>query len=98
MSIFLLRKNSFTFSVIQCYIHCNGYSLNSLNPSHSKKKDGDGGGWLYSGQHTYVTGLTFSLFFKICFSESILISREYLFRETCFLLASNSLSHKFFPM
>ena len=38
MSIFLLRKNSFTFSVIQCYVHCNGYSLNSLNPSHPKKK------------------------------------------------------------
>ena len=45
MSIFLLRKNSFTFSVIQCYPH-------SLNPSHPKKKNGcngDGGGWLYNG-------------------------------------------------
>ena len=42
--------------------------------------------------------LTFSLFFKIWLTESILISREYLLRETCFLLASNTLPHTFFPM
>ena len=35
--------------------------------------------------------VTFSLFFKIWLTESILI-----FRETCFLLTSNTLRHKFF--
>ena len=39
------RRNSFTFSVIQCYPH-------SPNPSHPKKNgcNGDGGGWLYNGR------------------------------------------------
>ena len=40
--------------------------------------------------------VTFSLFFKIWLTELILISRELLFRGTCFLLASNALRHKFF--
>ena len=42
--------------------------------------------------------VTCSLFFKIWLAESILISREELFRGTWFLLASNTLRHKFFPM
>ena len=37
-----------------------------------------------------------SLFFKIWLTESILISRVKLFRGNCFLLASNTLRHKFF--
>ena len=43
-----------------------------------------------SGQHTYVTGL-FNFFFVLqdWLTESIPISREQLFRGTCFLLASN---------
>ena len=52
------------------------------------------------GQYTYVTDLCNFCFvlFKIWLTESILISREQLFRGTCFLLASNTLRHKFFPM
>ena len=42
--------------------------------------------------------LTFSLFFKIWLTESILISRQKLFRGTCFLLVSNTLHHKIFLM
>ena len=45
--------------------------------------------------HIYAT---FSLFLKMCLTESILIFREELFREFCFLLASNNLLHKFFQM
>ena len=52
-----------------------------------------------SGQYTCVTGyVTFSLFFKIWLTELILISREQFFSWTCFLLASNTLHHKFFLM
>ena len=40
--------------------------------------------------------VTFSLFFKIWLTESILIFREWLFRETYFLLASNTIRHKIF--
>ena len=42
--------------------------------------------------------ITFSLFPKIWLTGSILIFREKLFGETCFLLASNTLRHKFFLM
>ena len=40
--------------------------------------------------------LMFSLFLKIWMIESILIFSEYLFRETCFLLASKIQRHKVF--
>ena len=39
--------------------------------------------------------VTFSLFFKIWLTESILVFIEKLFRETSFLLASNALRHVF---
>ena len=39
--------------------------------------------------------LTFSLFFNILLIESILISREWLFRGACFLFASNTTSQVF---
>ena len=42
--------------------------------------------------------VTFYLFFKIWLTELILIFREQIFKETCFLLASNALRHKFFPV
>ena len=42
--------------------------------------------------------VTFSLFFKSLQTESIHIFREKLFRGTCFLFASNTQHHKFFPI
>ena len=42
--------------------------------------------------------VTFSLFFKSLLTESIHIFREKLFRGTCFLFASNTQHHKFFPI
>ena len=42
--------------------------------------------------------LTCYLFLKTLLTESILIFREYLFKETYFFLASNNQRHKYFPM
>ena len=51
-----------------------------------------------SGQHVYATGLRNFFFVLQDLIDKILIFREKLFRGTCFLLASNTLRHTFFPM
>ena len=51
-----------------------------------------------SGQYINVTGLCNFFFVPQELIERILIFSESLFRGTCFLLASNTLHHKFFLM